>query len=75
MLLKSARVTSVDRINEVGSERSEESAFELEAQTLTVNPRENSEKNHLSFWHPGEKFLYMHICIVASWREISLYAF
>ena len=57
MLLKSARVSSVDRIIEVGTERSEESAFELEAQTLTVNPRENNEKNHLSFWHPGEKFL------------------
>ena len=48
MLLKSARVTSVDRINEVVTERSEESAFELEAQTLTVNPRENSEKINLS---------------------------
>ena len=48
VLLKSARVTSVDRINEVGTERSEESAFELEAQTLTVNPRDNSEKINLS---------------------------
>ena len=57
MLLKSARVTSVDRINEVGTERSEESAFELKAQTLTVNPRDNSEKINLSLWHPGEKYL------------------